>query len=186
MLVPRGGRKYQVTVADRNICEPKGRPRLCSAEIPDQVPSPRRASHVTLALGRLHRLPRNIRLGVPGRSVDPASSPVPKDHCVSLSMRPLRGLVARSSACGPELTAPDRPLLVPASHQAPGAASPGTRRDLAQAGVAARQRGTTPDAANSAMRPRTPRKIGRYGRQRWQYESVSPSLQFSRKGRLSA
>src|SRR5208283_1787369 len=51
-------------------------------------------------------------IGVPGWSIDPASSPVPKDHYVSLSMRPLRGLIARSSACGPEPAAPDRPLLV--------------------------------------------------------------------------
>ena len=51
---------------NRNICEQKGRPRLYSAEIPDQRSvSAACASHVTLALGRPRGLPRNIRSARP-------------------------------------------------------------------------------------------------------------------------
>ncbi len=36
MLVPQGGREYQVTVAEPEYLRAEGQARLCSAEIPDQ------------------------------------------------------------------------------------------------------------------------------------------------------
>jgi hypothetical protein len=60
-LVPQGGCVDQVTVAEPEHLRAEGQARLYSAEIPDQRSvSAARVCRVTLALGRLHGLPRNI------------------------------------------------------------------------------------------------------------------------------